>query len=210
MEPKNHGNKTLHTSDRWSVWSIITTVHDPDLARNIHYWCCVYDLALVAGWAPYNPKYNPLHLGHVSWVRYQIYTRYIPDTLVYTINDRSCTASHNGEWGTRLSRWWFIFISDQSVRGVEHCKTHTGSVERWDIKLKRGSTPLFSHGTARSSFAHAKLPKTGGGVTDDTLHQVYTYVILCMLYIYRHVMRVSLCSKVYCILGSWCLWIVST
>ena len=86
-----YGN--IHTSDRWSVWSvwsIPTSWSRSFREKQISDLYDLYDLAHVAGWEP-----NILHdRGYFSGVG--------------SVLCRSCTTSHNGRLGSRLSRSWSI------------------------------------------------------------------------------------------------------
>ena len=79
--------KTMHTSGRWSVWSIpTTTAHDLESFRIDVFLIYLYYLAHVAAWEPCNLHDLVLLIAHVS--------------CVGSVPYRHCATYHNGRIGS--------------------------------------------------------------------------------------------------------------
>ena len=98
---------TPRTDDLYDLYHLFP-LHNLDLSGQLYSWC-VWSIAHVAAWEPYN-----LHdLGQVSW----------DGSVLY----RSCTASRNGRLGSRSSRSWSICPTYQLLlttpQNTPHSKT---------------------------------------------------------------------------------------
>ena len=109
-------------------------LHCLDLSGQLHS-CSVWSGACYR-WEPYNPH----GLAHISWVGCALC--------------RSWTTYHNGRWGSRWSRWWFICRTCGSLE-LEMHKIYPALIPSWFFSVSWNVDAVLKGRISRSFFTRS-------------------------------------------------------